>query len=229
MINHPKLGGGKDDSANVTVRGVSGKPFGVRPSVHVIEGKRFTPGSSEVIVGKSISRRIADCHLGGVIRQGGTDWKVVGVFDAGGSAFESEIWGDAEVMLAAFDRGVFQSVTLRLRDPDADLKAIDETFAKDQRLKSLQVQREDIYYAKQSELIEQLITGLGSMVTFIMFLGAIMGAMNTMYAAVAGRTREIATLLAIGFGPGSVFFAFLLESLFLCALGGAVAACSHCR
>jgi len=220
VISHPKISTG--EASNVTVRGVEPAAFRLREGVvKIAEGRMMTPGTSEVIVGRSISRRIQDCHIGGTIRKAGRDWNVVGTFDAGGSAFESEIWGDVDVVLQSFNREVYQSVTARLRNP-GDVEAWKQLFASDPRLRTFQVQREDQYYAAQTERLATLIRVFGTAVTIVMMVGAVMGAMNTMYAAVAHRRREIGTLLAIGFTPSSVFVSFLIESILLCLVGGAL-------
>ncbi|MGQ0613665.1 MAG: ABC transporter permease [Planctomycetaceae bacterium] len=221
VLNHGKLPDGAP--TNVTVRGMAGGYRALRAEVRLAQGAWFTPGSAEVMVGRALEGRLQDCRIGGTIRQAGRDWTVVGVFSAGGSAFESEIWGDAEVMLDAFDRRVFQSVTLGLRAP-GDADALAELFAGDLRLKTLDATREDRYYEAQSGMLTGLIQGLGIFIGVLMAIGAVVGAMNTMYAAVAGRQREIATLLAMGFAPGAIFLSFLLESLLL-SLAGSLLGC----
>jgi len=221
VVNHPRLGG--EGSTNVTVRGVSGAYREVRPSLAIAEGRWFTPGSDEIVVGEALSRRVADCQIGGTVRQSGRGWKVVGIFRAEGTAHESEVWGDADVMLDAFQREVYQSVTLRLAE-GRDSGALAALFGRDLRLKSLQAEREDRYYGKQSEDVTLFLRTLGIVVTAVMSIGAIFGAMNTMYASVAHRSREIGTLLAIGFHPTTIFLAFLVESLLLSA-AGALAGC----
>ncbi len=217
VVNHPRLGG--EGSTNVTVRGVSGAWREVRPSLAIAAGRWFTPGSEEVVVGEALSRRVADCQIGGTLKQSGRAWKVVGTFTAEGTAHESEVWGDADVMLDAFQREVYQSVTLRPSGGESGLVA---AFERELRLKSLQAEREDRYYAKQSEDVTLFLRTLGLVVTVVMSIGAIFGAMNTMYASVAHRSREIGTLLAIGFGPSAIFLAFLVESLLLAAAGALV-------
>ncbi|MEQ8768531.1 MAG: FtsX-like permease family protein [Planctomycetota bacterium] len=217
VINHPKLDDG--EPTNVSARGVSANVMEVRPEVEIAEGRMFSPGSSEIIVGRALSQRIQDCQLGGVIRQVNRDWTVVGIFDAGDSAFESEIWGDVDVMRDAFKRRVYQSVTVRLENEGA-LEQIQARLADDPRLKTLQAKREDAYYEEQAGPLSEFITYLGTAICIVMAVGAIVGAVNTMYAAVANRRREIGTLLAIGFGPFSVFLSFLFECLLICFVGG---------
>lgn len=221
VINHEKRGGA--GPTNVNVRGILPGSLELRDGVRLTSGRMFEAGSAEVIVGKALSGRVQNCEIGGVIRQGGRDWTVVGIFEAEGSSFESEIWGDAEVMLQAFQRRVYQSVTLRMRDPQ-DLPALAAAVAGDERLKTLQVFRQDIYYAEQSEAVTTFIRTLGYTITIVMSIGAILGAMNTMYAAVANRTREIGTLRAIGFTPFSIFSSFLIECLVLSLIGAVAGA-----
>ena len=219
VISRPKRGT-TDEPANVQVRGVSAKAFALRPAVRVVEGRSFTPGVDEIIVGKSLSRRIADTSVGDKIRFAGREWQVVGLFEAAGSAYESEIWGDAEVFLPAFDRPGFQSITLRLRDPSGfdDFK---QRLESDPQLEVLTLQ-EPAYYARQSKAVTEVLTTLSVFIGVVMSVGAVFGALNTMYAAVASRTREIGTLLAIGFTPGAVLRSFLAEALVIAAAGGAV-------
>ncbi len=216
VVNLPRLGG--EGSTNVTVRGVSGAYREVRPSLALAEGRWFTPGSEEIVVGEALSRRVADCQVGGTLKQSGRNWRVVGTFAAEGTAHESEVWGDADVMLDAFQREVYQSVTLRPSGGGGEAGLV-AAFERDLRLKSLQAEREDRYYEKQSEDVTLFLRTLGIVVTVVMSIGAVFGAMNTMYASVAHRAREIGTLLAIGFGPSAIFLAFLVESLLLSAAG----------
>jgi putative ABC transport system permease protein len=208
--------------ANVQVRGVSRRVLSVRENVRLAEGRLFTPGLHELAVGKGAQRAYTGLELGATTRFGGATWTVVGILDSGGSAFDSEVWCDADVLNAAFQRppGIYQSVTARLAGPE-DVAAFSEALGRDPRL-HVQVQRETEYYAKQSQVVTTLITVLGSLVAFAMGLGAVCGALNTMYSAVAERVREIAVLRALGFGGGSVVVAFVLESLLIATLGGAI-------
>jgi ABC-type antimicrobial peptide transport system permease subunit len=199
---------------------VSAAAFAVRPSVRVVEGRSFAPGLSEVIVGKSLSRRIADTNVGDRIRFAGREWNVVGIFEADGSAYESEIWGDAELLIPAFDWVGFQSVTLRLANPSA-FAAFQQRLEKDPQLE-VQVVREPDYFTRQSRQVVSLLRTLSVFIGIVMSVGAVFGALNTMYAAVGSRTREIGTLLALGFSPGAVLRSFLVESLCIAGLGGAV-------
>jgi putative ABC transport system permease protein len=206
--------------ANVQVRGVSPRVLSVRESVRIVEGRFFTAGLPELIVGRNAAEAYTGLDLGGVVRFGGETWTIVGIFDAGRSAFDSEIWGDMRVVSQAYHRpaGLAQSVTVRLESPAA-LESLREALARDPRM-SVQVLREDEYYAKQSRQVTTLILVLGSLVTAVMGIGAVFGALNSMYSAVAERTREIAVLRALGFGGASVVTAFVLESLLVALAGG---------
>ncbi len=220
VINHAKRGGG--DPTNVSVRGITPQAFALRPEVQVVAGRAFRPGLAEIMVGQSLSRRIEDTSLGDRIRFGGQEWEVVGLFSAGGSAYESEIWGDAELFLPAFDRPGYQSVTFRLGDP-ADFAAMKRRLEAEPQLE-VQVQRESDFYAGQSATLVATLRMLAIFVGVIMSIGAIFGAVNTMYAAVSARTREIGTLLAIGFTPVAVLRSFVLEALLIAGLGGVIGA-----
>lgn len=205
-------------SSNVTVRGADARALLLRPDVRIVEGRMYRPGVTEVIVGRPISQRFVGCGLGESIRFGAQDWTVVGVFEAGGSSFESEIWGDRETLAPAFDRNGFSSQTLRLTSP-ALLPVFTKKLEADPRLR-IDVAREDRFYAAQSEQLAKVIRALGLFLVVIMAAGAIFGALNTMYAAVGARTKEIGTMLALGFTPRSILLSFLVESVLLCALGG---------
>jgi len=204
--------------ANVVVRGVTAKSVALRPKIHLVEGRMFRPGLEEVVVGKLAQARIAHCALGDRIKLAGRQWSIVGVFDAQGTAFDSEIWGDVELFMPVFDRPVYQSVTLRLDEP-SHFGALRKRLEADPRM-SVQVKHEDEFYAAQSATLAALLRGLGLFVTLVMALGAIFGALNTMYAAVGSRTKEIGTLLALGFSRGSILTSFLIESVLLATLGG---------
>jgi len=208
--------------ANVQVRGVSPKVLQVRDSVRVVSGRFFRPGLNELVVGRNVAASYAGFALGGTVRFGGGAWTVVGVFDAGGSAFDSEIWCDGSVLNQVYQRprNLFQSVTVRLTSPAA-LASLKKAFEADPRL-TVQVDREIEYYEKQSKQLTTLILVLGTIVAVVMGVGAIFGALNTMYAAVAERSREIATMRALGFGVASVVVAFVIEALCLALVGGLV-------
>jgi putative ABC transport system permease protein len=206
--------------ANVQVRGVSARVLDVRDNVRVTAGRFFQPGLSELIIGKNVARTYRGFLLGGTIRFGGGTWKVVGIFDAGGSAFDSEIWCDANVLNEIYKRptNIFQSVTVRLESESA-LTRFKDALTSDPRL-SVQADRETDYYRKQSRQLTDLIRILGFLVALIMGVGAVFAALNTMYSAVAERSREIATMRALGFGSGAVVVSFIVESLFIALLGG---------
>ncbi len=214
----PLVSSGTD--ANVQVRGVAPIALEVRPMVHLTQGRMFRPGTAEMVVGSNAAKIYRGFTLGSDFSFGGQRWQVVGIFDAGGSAFDSELWCDTTVLNQTFKRpeGVFQSVTARLVSPDA-FGAFKDRLTSDPRL-TVQVQRETEYYAKQSRLVSALIQTLGFLVAVVMGIGAVFGALNTMYSAVAARAREIATMRALGFGGGSVVLSFLVESLLIAAVGG---------
>jgi len=211
---------GRDTDANAQVRGVSPKALEVRPSVKLVAGRMFQAGLPELVVGKNVVAAYEGLALGDTVRFGGGTWTVVGVLDAGGTAFDSEIWCDAAVLKQVFQRpaGQFQSVTVRLDSPAA-FDGFKAALTSDPRL-TLQVDREIDYYAKQSQQLTMLITVLGSIVAVVMGIGAVFGALNTMYSAVTERAREIATMRAIGFGAGSVVVSFVIEALCIALVGG---------
>ena len=217
LWNLPRKNG---TTTNVVVRGVTAKSFALRPKVRLVQGRMFRPGLEEVVVGKLANERIRGCSIGDRIKLAGHPWSVVGVFDAQGTSFDSEIWGDVELFIPVFDRPVYQSVTFRLDEP-SHFGAIRKRLEADPRM-SVAVKHEDEFYAAQSATLATLLRGLGLFVTLIMALGAISGALNTMYAAVGSRTKEIGTLLALGFSRGSVLLSFLIESTLLAVFGGIV-------
>jgi ABC-type antimicrobial peptide transport system permease subunit len=193
----------------------------VRGDVQVVAGRMFTPGAYEVIVGRRIAPRFANCAVGDRLRFGQQEFEVVGHFASGGSSFESEIWADAEVLIPAMDRGNgYQTMVLRLADPSR-FDAVKREFEKDPRLQ-VQVQRESEFYANQSDLLSNLLRFMGIFIVVIMAVGAVFGAMNTMFAAVGARTREIATLMVLGFRPGAILVSFVIESVVLALIGGAI-------
>ncbi len=206
--------------ANVEVRGVSPDVLQVRRNVRLAEGRFFEPGVSELVVGRNAAHAYAGLGLGDTVRFGGGTWKVVGVFDAGGSAFDSEIWCDGTVLDQVYKRpvNIFQSVTARLASAGS-LRELKDALSTDPRM-TVQVDREIDFYEKQSRALTTLITVLGSLVAVVMGIGAVFGALNTMYAAVSERSREIATLRAVGFGAGSIVVAFLFEALLIAGVGG---------
>ena len=219
LMNQPRLG--QEGSSNVTVRGIDPPSLALRPRVKLVAGRMFAPGSDEVIVAQRIARRFAHCGIGDRLRFGQRDFTVVGQFTAGGSGFDSEVWGDNAVLMPALNReGAYQSVTFRMRDTSrfAELK---RRLESDRRL-GVEVRTERAWYAGQSRLMSTVLRAGGILITLIMAVGAIFGAMNTMYAAVGQRTREIAVLLTLGFTPGAVMLSFLFESVFLALIGGAL-------
>lgn len=220
MAPIPLLSTGTD--ANVELRGVSPNVLEIRKQVKIVQGRMFKSGLAEVVVGKNANTTYSGLTLGKTIKLGSVPWQVVGVFDAGGSSFDSEVWADAHLLTAAYNRpeNSFQSVTVHLTSPDA-LNQLKDSVTSDPRL-NVDVTREIDYYAKQSTSLTTLITRLGGFVAFVMAIGAVFGALNTMYSAVADRGREIATMRALGFGGPSVVFSFLIEALLISFVGGAL-------
>ncbi len=206
--------------ANVELRGVAPNVFAIRNNVKIIEGRMFRPGVSEIVVGKNAKATYSGLTVGSTIGLGSVRWQVVGVFDAGGSAFDSEVWGDAHLLNGAYKRPdtFSQSVTVHLTSPSA-LQQLKDSLTADPRL-NVDVTREIDYYSKQSTRMTQLITILGGFVAAIMAIGAVFGALNTMYSAVAERGREIGTMRALGFGGPAVVFSFLFEALLISFVGG---------
>jgi ABC-type lipoprotein release transport system permease subunit len=205
--------------ANVSVRGVSPHGLELRPAVRVIEGKPFQFGTHEVVVARNIARRFQGAAIGADLSFAGDRWTVVGMFDAGGTGFDSEIWGDAEQLMQAAGRPVFSSMTVRLRDP-GQFAALKARLQADPRTQYIELKPERQYYREQSESMATFIRILGLVVTSIFSVGAMIGAMITMYAAVANRVVEVGTLRALGFQRRSVLAAFLVESIVLAVIGG---------
>ena len=206
--------------ANVPLRGVGPQAFDVRENLSFVEGRRYTPGTREINVGRLAVGRFDGLAMGSDVRFGGSVWKVVGVFEADDASFESEVWGDIDLMMPAFQRDGYQSVTVKLNDVSA-FESLEAAIAADPRLQ-LTARREVDYYAEQSQTMTTVIRVFGTFVTFILSIGAMFGAMNTMYAAVAYRTREIGTLRALGFSRLRIVTAFLAESVALALVGGVV-------
>ena len=210
-----------DAPTNITVRGVTAKAFEVRSGIRIVSGRNFTPGLNEIIVGQKLTVRLQGVEIGDEIPIQRPRWKVVGVFTAEGSAFESEIWGDYDVMGPAFLRGGGQnSLTVRLVDPSTRAKFNEDIQSNPQM--QLQMDGERDYYASQSGPVSGPLMALAFFVSIVMGIGAVFGAMNTMYAIVAARTREIGTLRALGFSRRSILASFLIESMFLALVGGAL-------
>jgi len=206
--------------ANVQVRGVAKNVLEIRNKIKIVEGRMFQPGLAELIVGKNANVSYSGLTVGNTISLGSVRWNIVGVFDAGGSAFDSEIWGDGHLIGPAYNRPdtFFQSVTVHLISPGA-IQQLKDAVSSDPRL-SVDVSREIDYYSKQSTRLTSLITILGGLVAGIMAIGAVFGALNTMYSAVSERGREIATMRALGFGGPAVVFSFVIEALLISFVGG---------
>lgn len=218
LINLPKRGSNK--SSNVVIRGVTPNGLELRPQVRLVEGRMFRPGTSEIIAGRAIANGFRGAGVGETLRFASRDWTVVGVFDAGRTGFDSEIWGDAEQMLQAFRRLGFSALIFRLADSDR-FEAVKTTIESDPRL-TLEAKRETRFYADQSQSLAKFISYLGTTISVIFSIGAIIGAMITMYASVASRTAEIGTLRALGFPRTAILVAFLVEALTLGLLGGVI-------
>jgi putative ABC transport system permease protein len=208
--------------ANVQVRGVSANVLTIRRNAKIVQGRMFQPGLAELVVGRNANTTYNGLTVANTVDFGGGHWKVVGVFDAGGSAFDSEVWCDARVLDDVYKRptNVFQSATVHLTSPAA-LQQFKDYVTADPRL-SVDVTREIDYYAKQSNRMTTLINILGGLVASVMAIGAIFGALNTMYSAVSERGREIATMRALGFGAVAVVFSFLIEAFLISFVGGAI-------
>jgi ABC-type antimicrobial peptide transport system permease subunit len=218
-INVPKRG--DNGLTNLVVRGVSSQALEIRKrQVELIDGRMYQSGLQEVIIGKAVQERFQGCDLGGKFRMAGTDWTIVGIFDGHGTGFDSEVWGDVDIMLPAIRRPSFSSVTVRLQNASA-FDSLKARLEHDPRM-TVDIKREKQYYDEQSQGTSAFITFIGATVTFIFSFGAMIGAMITMYAAVSNRTQEIGTLRSLGFRRRSVLAAFLLEALLLACIGGAL-------
>ncbi len=221
IINLPKRTTGTD--ANVPLRGVEQGAFDVRGNIEMVAGRRFATGRNEVIVGAGAAHAFAGLDIGSQIKMGQNVWDVVGIFTANGGLAESEIWADAAVLQPAYHRNnSFQSVYVRLTSAAA-FEEFKEVLTTDPKL-NVKVARLSDFYAEQSTAVTKFITTIGVFIASLMALGALFGALNTMYSAVAGRTREIATLRALGFGAGPVVCSVLVESVLLSMLGGGLGA-----
>lgn len=207
--------------ANVPFRGVNERAPELRQEFKIVAGRTFTPGTFEVIVGRGAALQFAGLEIGNRLRWGTADWTVTGIFEDGGSVAESEIWTSAPVLQSVYNRGTtFQSTRVRLTDAAA-LQAFEDTLSQDPQL-NVRVFTEKRYYEEQSRLLVTLVTTLGAAIALLMGLGAVFAALNTMYSAVSARTREIATLRALGFGAGPVVISVLTEGLVLGLTGGAI-------
>jgi putative ABC transport system permease protein len=218
LITLPKRG--TDKKSNVVIRGISENSIQLRPQVKVIGGRLPRPGSSEIMAGISIAKKFKGGGIGETLRFGMRDWNVVGIFDAGNTGFSSEIWGDVDQLMQAFKRPVYSSVIFKLNN-SMDFDKFQKRIEEDPRL-NLEAMRETIYYEKQSEMMAKFLRILGISLTVIFSLGAIIGAMITMYAAVSNRVNEIGTMRALGFSRRSILIAFLIESVLYGFSGGCV-------
>jgi len=220
VIPVPLISTGTD--ANVQVRGVSPNVFKIRTFAKIVQGRMFQPGLNELVVGRNASKTYEGLTVGNKVDFAGGHWQVVGVFDAGGSAFDSEVWCDSQIFNQVLQRpaNIFQSATVHLSSPSA-FQEFKDAVTKDPRM-NVDVWREVDYYAKQSTTMTRLITVLGGIVAFIMAIGAVFGALNTMYSAVAERGREIATMRAVGFSMWNVILSFLFEALVISIIGGII-------
>ena len=209
---------GAEKPSNVVIRGVSSAGFTLRPQVRVTEGRLFRPGSTEIVVGGAIARRFEGTRVGERLHFAQRDWTVVGAFDAGASGFDSEIWGDADQLLQAFRRPVYSSVIVKLARVE-DFERLRADVDADPRLTN-EVKRERTFYSDQSRALSTFITVLGLTLSAVFSIGAMLGAMITMYASVSNRIGEIGTLRALGFRRSAVLGAFMAESLLLGLVGG---------
>jgi len=209
-----------DDMSNVTVRGTSSVGLDLRPQIKLVEGRMFRPGTSEIIAGQAIARGFNNVSVGQSLHFAGRDWLVVGLFDAGRSGFDSEIWGDVDQIMQGFHRAIYSSVIFRLASVDS-FNVARASMEGDPRLQ-MDIKREQQFYAEQSESLSKFIRLLGLSLSVIFSIGAVVGAMITMFAAVASRIGEIGTLRALGFRREAVLIAFLGESLGLSLVGGLV-------
>jgi ABC-type antimicrobial peptide transport system permease subunit len=219
VINLEKFGGGM---SNVTVRGVSDVIFELRPQVKIIEGKMFNFGLRELIVGSGVTGKFKGAAIGDEVKFAGDSWKIVGIFDSDGSGFDSEMWGDSGQLLNAFNRGnTISSMTLKLDDAN-NFNDFKKQFEFDKRLQQFEPKIEQKYFEEQSEFMAAFIRIIGIVITIIFSFGAMIGAMITMYAAVANRTVEVGTLRALGFKRRSILVVFLIESLVIAITGGVI-------
>jgi putative ABC transport system permease protein len=207
-------------ASNVVIRGTSDMGFVLRPQVKITAGRLFRPGTSEIIVGASIAARFAHTGIGQSLKFAQHEWTVVGVFDGGGSGFDSEVWGDVEQLMQAFRRNAYSSMVVRLADT-AQLEQLRTDVGEDPRL-AQDMKREQTFYSDQSKALSTFINVLGLTLSVIFSVGAMIGAMITMYASVASRVGEIGTLRALGFRQGAVLWAFMAEAMLLGCVGGAV-------
>lgn len=218
LINLQKRGSTKP--GQVVIRGVTGKSLTLRPQVKLIKGRLPRPGSSELMAGLSIAKRFQGAGLDETLHFSMRDWNIVGIFDAGNTGFTSEIWGDVDQLMQSFRRPVYSSVIFRLRN-SSDFGKVKERLEKDPRL-TVEAKRETKYYADQSEMMAKFLRILGMSLTLIFSIGAIIGAMITMYSSVANRVSEIGTLRAIGFQRRNILYSFVMEAMLLGLVGGCI-------
>lgn len=218
LISLNKRGSAKP--SNVIIRGIAPRGLALRPQVRLTAGRMFRPGASEIIAGASIARRFSGAGIGETLRFGQREWTVVGLFDAGNSGFDSEVWGDADQLMPAFRRPAYSAIVLRLADTSL-FDGFKRDIEGDQRL-TLDAKREQAFYSDQSKALSTFISVLGLILSVIFSIGAMIGATITMYASVANRVGEIGTLRALGFQRRSILAAFLAESMLLAVAGGAL-------
>ncbi len=215
LINLIKKSTGKPSI--VTIRGIDENSMSLRKNIKIIQGRMPIWGSNEIIVGQSIAKNFSDAEIGRQISFAMRSWQIVGIFDAGNTGFSSEVWGDVNQIMQSFRRGAYSSVTFRLKDSTL-FEKVKEKIETDPRLR-LEAKREIKYYEEQSEVMATFISYLGISMTAIFSIGAILGAMITMYTAVANREAEIGTLRAIGFTKGQILYSFIFESILVSMLG----------
>jgi len=219
IINKDRRGA-EHKMANITMRGIGPKSMMIRRNATLVEGRMFEQGKTEVIVGRKASERFQECGLGESLTFGNMNWTVVGIFDAHGSAIESEIWGDVNLVMPAVDRPSYSSMTFRMQDTSKFVEMRERLIA-DPRM-TIDIKPEDEYYEQQTQSTTTFIKVLGYAISIIFSLGAIIGAMITMYGAVANRTKEIATMRALGFRRRNILSAFLIEAIVITIVGGLV-------
>jgi putative ABC transport system permease protein len=203
---------------NVTIRGLKRIGFEVRKNVKIVAGRIFKEGLFELVVGANIPMRFENCELGSKIKIGKNYWTIVGIFDSGGSGFDSQLWGDLDLIMKEYYRPSFQSITMKLSNP-AKFKQVKYMLEHDPRVE-VTVEREQDFFKTQSEMVIGLISVLGTLITVIISVGAVFSTLNTMYSSVASRVREVATMLALGFKPLNIMVSFMTESVFLSLMGG---------
>jgi ABC-type lipoprotein release transport system permease subunit len=219
LINHSKRDN-PEETSNIPVRGVVDNSYAIRPNVKIIAGRKVKPGTSELIAGIKVAGNFNDCGLGEKLNFAMRDWNIVGVFEAGGSGTESELWGDYNQICDAFQRPIYSSVTMQMKLPD-NFEGMKKRLESDPRF-NIQLEKEKDYYRKQSNNTRTFINILGVTISIIFSLGAIVGAMITMYAAVANRTVEIGTMRALGFRRKVILASFLFESLLISLAGATI-------